>query len=293
MARISPVVVTEGSEQALLALSRSKERAEADRARAVLLTLSGWSGAMIGDAFGVGEDSIRQWRSLFMAAPVLRRVGAADAQGAGRGAGEGTGSTGGCRGGSVGAGLRSRELDPAGSGRGDRAPHGGVDPALPAVGGVAPKMGFCWRRARGFPPDQPDQGQRRFHCGPGASRQALRTKPRKARPARAKIPVVLVRDNGPVHISKASRAALKARSHWLTVEWRAKYAPERNPIEGVYRRCLGRSQNAPSGASHIHRCRPSRNRHPQRRQDPQNPEEKPSVGQSTNLGLGVLFRTIA
>src|SRR3954463_16046182 len=32
-------------------------------------------------------------------------------------------------------------------------------------------------------------------------------------------PIVLVLDNGPIHTSKASRAALAARAHWLTVEW--------------------------------------------------------------------------
>ena len=44
-------------------------------------------------------------------------------------------------------------------------------------------------------------------------------------------PLVLVLDNGPIHTSKASRAALAARAHWLTVEWLPKYAPELNPIE--------------------------------------------------------------
>src|SRR4051794_30221429 len=48
-------------------------------------------------------------------------------------------------------------------------------------------------------------------------------------------PVVLVLDNGPIHTSKASRAALAARAHWLTVEWLPKYAPELNDIEGVWR----------------------------------------------------------
>ena len=48
-------------------------------------------------------------------------------------------------------------------------------------------------------------------------------------------PVVLVLDNGPIHTSKASRAALAARAHWLTVEWLPKSAPELNDIEGVWR----------------------------------------------------------
>jgi transposase len=46
--------------------------------------------------------------------------------------------------------------------------------------------------------------------------------------------VVLVLDNGPIHVSKASRAALAERAHWLTVEWLPKYAPELNDIEIVW-----------------------------------------------------------
>ena len=46
--------------------------------------------------------------------------------------------------------------------------------------------------------------------------------------------VVLVEDNGPIHTSKLSLAALAARAHWLTVEWLAKYAPELNDIEAVW-----------------------------------------------------------
>ena len=47
-------------------------------------------------------------------------------------------------------------------------------------------------------------------------------------------PVVLVLDNGPIHTSKASRAALAERG-WLSVEWLAKYAPELNAIERDWR----------------------------------------------------------
>ena len=46
-------------------------------------------------------------------------------------------------------------------------------------------------------------------------------------------PVVMVLDNGPIHVSKATKAALEARAHWLTVEWLPKYAPELNDIEPV------------------------------------------------------------
>jgi hypothetical protein len=48
-------------------------------------------------------------------------------------------------------------------------------------------------------------------------------------------PVVLVLDNGPIHTSKAARAALAGRAHWLTVEWLPKYAPELNDIEPTWR----------------------------------------------------------
>lgn len=54
------------------------------------------------------------------------------------------------------------------------------------------------------------------------------------RPGRAVKPVVLVLDNGPVHTSKATTAALAARP-WITVEWLPRYAPELNAIERVWR----------------------------------------------------------
>jgi DDE superfamily endonuclease len=53
-------------------------------------------------------------------------------------------------------------------------------------------------------------------------------------PGRASKPVVLVEENGPIHVSKLSRAALAARAHWLTVEWLPKYTPELNDIEVVW-----------------------------------------------------------
>ena len=54
------------------------------------------------------------------------------------------------------------------------------------------------------------------------------------RPGEPTKPVVLVEDNGPIHTSKLSTAALAARAHWLTVEWLPKYAPELNDIEVVW-----------------------------------------------------------
>jgi len=47
-------------------------------------------------------------------------------------------------------------------------------------------------------------------------------------------PAVIVLDNGPIHISKATQMALATRAHWLSVEWLPKYAPELNDIEVVW-----------------------------------------------------------
>src|SRR4028119_1548337 len=63
----SPVVADEEQKRALADLGRSRERGEADRARAVLLTLSGWTSPESAMAFGVREDTVRLWRGAFMA----------------------------------------------------------------------------------------------------------------------------------------------------------------------------------------------------------------------------------
>jgi hypothetical protein len=46
--------------------SGSRDRGEADRARAVLLTSAGWTSPRIAEAFGVREDTVRLWRSDFL-----------------------------------------------------------------------------------------------------------------------------------------------------------------------------------------------------------------------------------
>jgi transposase len=56
----------------------------------------------------------------------------------------------------------------------------------------------------------------------------------RPRPGQTGKPVVLVLDNGPIHTSKLSRAAL-AKRPWLTIEWLPKYAPELNDIERSWR----------------------------------------------------------
>jgi hypothetical protein len=61
----SPIVTSDEQRVALSALAGSGDRGEADRARAVLLTLSGWSSSQIAEAFGVREDRVRLWRGDF------------------------------------------------------------------------------------------------------------------------------------------------------------------------------------------------------------------------------------
>ena len=66
MAGRSPVVASIEQRRELEELSRSRDRGEADRARAILLTLAGWTSLQIAEAFGVREDTVRLWRSAFM-----------------------------------------------------------------------------------------------------------------------------------------------------------------------------------------------------------------------------------
>ena len=62
----SPVTATDEQRTALKVLAGGVARSEADRARAVLLTLDGWTSGRIAQAFGVREDTVRFWRSAFM-----------------------------------------------------------------------------------------------------------------------------------------------------------------------------------------------------------------------------------
>jgi transposase len=66
MAGKSPLKTSEEQKQELKALAASRDRGEADRARAVLLTLGGWTSRRIAEAFAVREDTVRLWRSDFM-----------------------------------------------------------------------------------------------------------------------------------------------------------------------------------------------------------------------------------
>jgi transposase len=66
MAGKSPVTITEDQTAALKVMAGGADRAEADRARAILLTVGGWTSGRIAEAFGVREDTVRLWRSDFM-----------------------------------------------------------------------------------------------------------------------------------------------------------------------------------------------------------------------------------
>src|SRR6202142_4767460 len=61
----SPVSASDDQRATLAALAGSRDRGEADRARAILLTLSGWTSPRIAEAFSVREDTVRLWRSEF------------------------------------------------------------------------------------------------------------------------------------------------------------------------------------------------------------------------------------
>ena len=54
-------------------------------------------------------------------------------------------------------------------------------------------------------------------------------------PGETRKPVVLVLDNGPIHTSRASLAALAAHHAWLAMEWLPRYAPELSAIEVTWR----------------------------------------------------------
>jgi transposase len=62
--------VTDDQRAALERLARSANRAEADRARAILWSSEGRTGAMIGGLLGVQADTVRQWRRRFRAGGV-------------------------------------------------------------------------------------------------------------------------------------------------------------------------------------------------------------------------------
>jgi transposase len=66
MGRKSPVAASGEQRVQLRALAGSRDRGEADRARAILLTLAGWTSARIAEVFCVREDTVRFWRGDFL-----------------------------------------------------------------------------------------------------------------------------------------------------------------------------------------------------------------------------------
>lgn len=61
----SSLAASAAQQAALRELAGSAVRGEADRARAVLLTLAGWTAPEIAEAFGATEDTVRRWRHWF------------------------------------------------------------------------------------------------------------------------------------------------------------------------------------------------------------------------------------
>ena len=65
MAGRSRLTATAEQRAELVALASGADRPQADRARAILLTLSGWTSPRIAEAFGVQENTVRLWRCAF------------------------------------------------------------------------------------------------------------------------------------------------------------------------------------------------------------------------------------
>src|SRR5215218_5165760 len=265
-------LTADAAEQAALrALSKSEQRDEADRARAILLTLEGRRAGEIAAVLGVHVSTVRNWRGYFAHGGV--------------------------------AGLRRR---PRPGQQAKIGPHAGAIAAV-ALAPIAPK-GFAWRRPRHTLKGRQDAAavaasrerlaDLKTQAAAGAidlvfldESEAL-THPYLARcwarrgsdlriqaPGQAKKramlgafdlvrrcllvhtsptkrstdfvalldqlgaaygiaertrPLVAVLDNGPIHTSKLTTKALAARP-WLTLEWLPKYAPELNDIERCWR----------------------------------------------------------
>ena len=137
MAGQSPLLATEEQRTVLMALARSRDRGEADRARAVLLTLSGWTSPRIAEAFGVREDTVRPGRrSDFMrdgVAALKATVALASACEERGGVARDHAVAG-------GAGRRSAELDHSAPARRDRGAGGRAHQPLATVQGAAQKV---------------------------------------------------------------------------------------------------------------------------------------------------------
>jgi Homeodomain-like domain len=142
---------------ALEAMAESADRAEADRARAILLTLSGWTSARIAEAFRVHEDTARLWRSEFM------RDGVAAIKASlapGPPPVKATAALKGRRATSFSSGRRPHELDARPACRGDRTARDGDNLAIAALQGpTQKKKGLSLAEAAAHP-EGPSGSQR-------------------------------------------------------------------------------------------------------------------------------------
>lgn len=65
MAGRSRPTATDEQREELVVLASRPDRPQANRARAILLTLSAWISPRIVEAFGVRENTVRLWRYAF------------------------------------------------------------------------------------------------------------------------------------------------------------------------------------------------------------------------------------
>jgi transposase len=135
-------LTADAAEQAALrALSKSEQRGEADRARAILLTLEGRKAEEIAAVLGVHISTVRNWRGYFAhggaaAAPEARTAGQDRAA-----------CRGDCRGDPERRHAPRRRLDAGAAVRRDCPARRAGDLAAVALAPIAPK-GFVFRRPR-------------------------------------------------------------------------------------------------------------------------------------------------
>ena len=67
MAGRSRLTATVAQQGELSAMANGRDRPQADRARAIVLTSSGWTSPQIAEVFGVKENTVRLWRSALQA----------------------------------------------------------------------------------------------------------------------------------------------------------------------------------------------------------------------------------
>src|SRR5215218_8615546 len=138
-------LTADAAEQATLrALSKSEHRGEADRARAILLTLKGRRAEEIAASLGVHVSTVRNWRGYFAHGGVTGAAAAPEARTAGQDRPAGRRD---CRGDPERRHAPRRRLDAGPPVCRDRPAWRADDLAAVAVAPIAPK-GFAWRRPR-------------------------------------------------------------------------------------------------------------------------------------------------